>query len=473
MPISKLRKRDVIIAGGGPAGIIAAIAAARNGADTLLIEQNGYVGGTAAMGLPMLSFHNNRGEQIVAGIPWELITRLKEMDEAVVVRMAGGSSSAGAGGGAQRNALYKGGSVYAAMSVPVRPEAFKYAAWKMLEEAGVEVLLYTYVTRVVSTGGKVTGIVLENKSGRQRVDGKCIVDCTGDGDVAALSGAPFEKGRSADGVTQPLTMLFVLGGIDLDRAEAEGVAVRRNMEVVDSPVWQSFYRKYDIRLDRWKDRLLKDFPRSGVDKGFILRYWGDGVCYGGNMLHVPYYDASKGEELSRAVVEGRNLVWNLVRFMRENVPGFDRVHLVNTYNIGVRESRRITGHYLLTYEDVIEARRHEDDIALNGYFVDIHDYDGSWFHLPDRGTQIKDYGSYGIPYRCLLPQSVDRLLVAGRCLSTSHEAHASARVMGTCMAMGQAAGTAAALSVRGRTTPRALDSKKLLEALEAQGAMVR
>jgi ribulose 1,5-bisphosphate synthetase/thiazole synthase len=470
MAVQTLQKRDVVIAGGGPAGIIAAVAAARNGANTLLIEKSGYVGGVAATGLPLLSFHDNRGERIVSGIPWELITRLKNSEEAVVVRLAGASSSTG---GVQGSALYEGGAVFSANSVPVRPEAFKYMAWEMLKEAGVEILLYTYVTDITRSDGRVTGLVIENKSGRQEIPAECIVDCTGDGDVAFLSGASFEKGRRGDGVTQPMTMLFALGGIDLDRAEAEEVAIRRNTEVIDSDVWNSFYRKYDIVLNKWKDRLLKDFPHSGVDKGFILRYWGDGVCYGGNMLHVPYYDASKGEELSKAVVEGRSLVWNLARFMRDNVPGFEHAHLINTFDMGVRESRRITGDYTLTYEDVIEARRHEDDVALNGYFVDIHDYDGSWFHMPKKGTQIKDYGSYGIPYRCLLPKDIDGLLVAGRCLSTTHEAHASARVMGTCMALGQAAGTAAALSVAGNILPRALDIQKLLETIEAQGAIVR
>ena len=463
-------KKDVIVAGGGPAGIIAAIAAARNGANTLLIEQNGYVGGTAATGLPLLSFHNNRGERIVSGIPWELISRLMEMDEAVVVRMASTSSQ---NSNAQVGALYEGGAVFSSTSVPVRPEAFKYAAWEMLEEAGVEILLYTHVTDVIRSSGSVTGLVIENKSGRQEISADCVIDCTGDGDVAFLSGADFEKGRKEDGITQPMTMLFAIGGIDLDGAEKEGVAVRRNTEVLDSQTWSAFYRKYDIVLDKWKDELVRRFPNSGVDSGFILRYWGDGVCYGGNMLHVTRYDASNAAELSKAVVEGRSLVWNLVKFMREHVPGFERARLVHAFDIGVRESRRINGDYSLTYDDVIEARRHDDDVALNGYFVDIHDYDGRWFHMPKKGTQIKGYGSYGIPYGCLLPRSIDGLLVSGRCLSATHEAHASARVMGTCMALGQAAGTAAALSVKDSLTPRALDRKKLLAALEAQGAMIR
>ena len=245
------------------------------------------------------------------------------------------------------------------------------------------------------------------------------------------------------------------------------------MEVIDSESWSTFYRKYDIGLGNWADELVRRFPNSGVDSGFILRYWGDGVCYGGNMLHVPRYDASNGRELTQAVVEGRSLVWNLIKFMREHVPGFECARLVHAFDIGVRESRRITGDYTLTYDDVIEARRHDDDVALNGYFVDIHDYDGGWFHMPKKGTQIKGYGSYGIPYRCLLPRDTDGLLVAGRCLSTTHEAHASARVMGTCMALGQAAGTAAALSQRENLTPRALDRKKLLATLEEQGAMIR
>jgi hypothetical protein len=270
-----------------------------------------------------------------------------------------------------------------------------------------------------------------------------------------------------------MTMLFMMTGVDLERAEAENIAFPRTRKIVDSEQWSSFFRKADIRLEKWVDELKEQFPNSGIERGFMIRYWGDGVFYGGNMLHIPHYDASKGEELSKAVIEARSMLWRLARFLRQNVPGFENAHLIQTFPIGIRETRRILGDYKLTVEDVLDAQRHEDDVVLNGYFVDIHGYDGTWLHIPEGGTQVKDYGSYGIPYRCLLPRGVEGLLLAGRCLSASHEAHSSARVMGTCMGMGEAAGTAAALSVKRGVTPRALDAKELCKTLEEQGAMIR
>jgi len=454
--------RDVVVAGGGPAGIIAALAAARNGAKTLLVEQNSFVGGTAVTGLPLNGFHNNRGEQIVKGIPWELVSRLMESGDAVLARNVG-----------TKGPLGKGGEEFISDNIPVRPEAFKYAAWEMLRNEGVELLLHTFVSDVVMSKNIVTGLVIENKSGRQVIPAGNVVDCTGDGDVAFLAGAPFEKGRKPDGKMQPMTMLFMMTGIDLDRAEAENIAFPRNRRVVGSAEWESFYRKADVRLDRWVDELKKEFPHSGIERGFMIRYWGDGVYYGGNMLHIPYYDASVGEELSNAVTEARSILWRLTEFLRKNVPGFENVHLIHTFNIGIRETRRIMGDYELTYEDVVDAKRHEDDVALNGYFVDIHDYDGSWLYIPEKGTQVKDHGAYGIPYRCLLPRDVEGLVIAGRCLSATHEAHSSARVMGTCMAMGEAAGTGASLSIKEGVGPRDVNRETLLTTLENQGATIK
>jgi hypothetical protein len=154
------------------------------------------------------------------------------------------------------------------------------------------------------------------------------------------------------------------------------------------------------------------------------------------------------------------------------VPGFETCHLVQTFDIGVRETRRITGDHVLTYEDVVGARRHYDDVVLNGYFVDIHDYSGDWLHKPSGPTQVIGGGAYGIPYRCLLPREVEGLLIAGRCLSATHEAHSSARVMATCMGMGQAVGTAAGLAVQQGVAPRQLEAAALRRTLASQGALI-
>ena len=454
---------DVLVVGGGPAGIMAALAAARMGSRTVLVEREGFVGAHATMGLPLNAFHNNRGEQIVGGIPWEVISRLKDMGEAceVINTMTEGP-------------LGCKGAEFILRSIPVRPEAFKYVALDMLSNAGVEVLLHSVFCDVLMTGNSVGGVVVETKSGREVIPARCVVDCSGDGDVAAIAGAPYEKGRRPDGLLQPMTNLFVMSNVDLDRAEKTGNLRVREMQPLDPPEeWRVHYRKCDVKLGNFKEQLAHWFPgMSGLERGFQIRNWGDGVIYAGNMVHIPGLDGSDRDGLSEAEIRGKRFVWRLVEFVRTYVPGFENSHLITSYNIGIRETRRILGDYYLTYEDVLAGQRHEDDIVLNGYFVDIHDYKGDWLHIPERGTQVKDHGSYGIPYRCLLPQKVEGLLVAGRCLSASHEAHSSARVMGTCMGMGHAAGAAASLAAQKGITPRELDPRLLRETLLKQGAIL-
>ncbi len=454
---------DVVVAGGGTAGIVAAIAAARMGSRTLLVEQNGFVGGTAVMGLPILGFHNNREERIVGGIPWELMERLFKLDAAADLRLLEEGGQIG-----------RGTPEYCARQIGVYPEAFKAVALEMLREAGVEIILHTWVTDVLLEGRRVAGLVVENKSGRTAIPAGAVVDCTGDGDVAARAGAPFERGRPGDQVTQPLTMLFALSQVDLDRAEQAGAATRRNQEVLGSEYWRTHYHCSHILLKQWQAELDREFPElAGTMIRFNIRDWGEGVYWAGNMLHIPRLDASDGDQLTRAEILGRDFVWRLSEFLRGHVPGFERCHLVGTFHqIGVRETRRILGEYYLTYEDVLEARRFEDGIALCGYWVDIHDHKGVWLHIPGQGTQVKAGGAYAIPYRCLVPKEVDGVLVAGRCLSASHEAQASARVMAQCMAMGEAAGTAAALAVRTGATLRTLDSALLRQTLLERGAFV-
>ncbi|MGM0401835.1 MAG: FAD-dependent oxidoreductase [Chloroflexota bacterium] len=463
MVLQTMNPTEVVVAGGGPAGMIAAIAAARTGAKTLLVEQGGSVGGLAVVELPLLSFHNNREERIVEGIPLQLIERLEEMNAAAEVRNTAVGPPRG-----------RGSLKYNARAIRCDPEALKYAALEMLHEAGGELLLHTYASDVVMAGEAVAGLVVENKSGRVVIPAERIVDCTGDGDVAARAGAPFEKGRPDDGSMQPMTPFFLLSNVDAERAMEAGAVVKRPWEVVDSEVWQERCRTYSVRLESWKEEMRRDIPEyADLLTGFgAADQNGDGVWFCGNMIHIPAMDATDGQELSRAEFQGQRLVWRMVQFLRRRVPGFEGCHLVMTFpQIGVRESRRIRGEYRLTYDDVVEGRRFDDVVALCGYRVDIHGYDGGpVYNEPERGTQVKDYGSYDIPYGCLVPQRVENLLVAGRCISGTHEAHASYRVMGTCMATGHAAGTAAALSTGEGVSPRGLDMELLQQTLLAQGA---
>jgi hypothetical protein len=245
------------------------------------------------------------------------------------------------------------------------------------------------------------------------------------------------------------------------------------MQTMGSPRWEARCRGYNVDLSPYRRELRQEMPEFGsILNAFNAFDYGTGVLYCGNMIHIPGLDGSDSRSLTRAEMAGRTLVWRLVQFLRRHVDGFQDAHLVTTLPwIGVRETRRIMGDYVLGYEDVVEARRFDDVIGLCGYRVDIHGYDGGpVYDEPAQGTQVKDYGAYDVPYRVLLPRQVEDLLVAGRCVSATHEAQGSLRVMGTCMGMGHAAGTAAALSVQEGVSPRALSVSLLTEALLDQGA---
>jgi 2-polyprenyl-6-methoxyphenol hydroxylase-like FAD-dependent oxidoreductase len=457
MAISLEAGTQVIVAGGGPAGIVAALAAARTGASTLLIERNGFVGGEAATGLPLLAFHDNRDQPIVKGIPWEIVTRLVDNKAASEVR---------------NTEPPPGQHFFTSRIIAIDPEAFKYVALQMLQEAGVELLLHSQVSDVVLNGEALNGLVVENKSGRVVIPANRVIDCSGDGDIAARAGVPFEKGRPGDHAMQPLTLMFILGGIDLDKA-LEGNAVRLRRHALGPQPWKSHYRSFSFDLTPWAEELGREFPEF---RGKLRRFsgWslGDGIVHGGNFLHIPWVDGTDAKQLSQAEVKARMLVWRLCQFLRERAPGFENAQMISTMgHVGVRETRRIMGEYCLTYEDVLEAKQFEDVVTLCGYFVDIHDYSGGPDFLnPSKGDVIKEGGAYDIPYRCMVPKIADNLLISGRCISATHEAQASLRVMGTAMGLGHAAGTAAALSLQAKVSPRDLNVQQLQQMLLRQGA---
>lgn len=437
---------DVIVAGGGPSGILAAIASARNGAKTLLVEKYGFLGGMATNALvgPIQSFHATPELQAVNGIAEEVIQRLKEI---------GGTP------GHVRDMIG-----FVPTITPVDVEKLKYVYQEMILESGVHLQLHTTVIDVEKDDSTITALKLHNKSGVLTVRGSVFIDCTGDGDVISLAKIPFEKGRKKDGLAQPMSMMFRVGGVDLEK-------VRYYMEtnpdefVLDED-WDSmpfiavsgFFKHIeqakengDFTIER--DRVLFfELPTKGE------------VSI--NMTRVIRYDATNGEALSNAEVIGRRQVMEVVDFLVKYIPGFESAVLITCgTQIGVRESRRLIGEYILTGEDVVSGRKFPDVIALGTYPIDIHSPDGDELNV----IKMQPGTIYHIPYRTITNKMVPNLLVAGRCISATHEALASARVTPTAMSIGQVAGTAAALASKQNLHPNELEVKELQRVLRDQG----
>jgi len=414
---------DVIVAGAGSAGMVAAVAAARNGARTLLIDRAGFLGGTSTAVLDtMYAFYapGERQEKVVAGIPDEVVARTEAYD-AVLRR----PNTFGSGTGITYN-----------------PETLKRVWDDLAAEAGVRVLLQTLVTGAMKESDRVTGVRFVNKGGAHTARGAVVIDASGDADVVAAAGGRFElAGR--DSAQQTLTTTFRMANVG--------------------------ERALSVKKDQLH-ALMREANQSGRfvlprEEGSVHRTPDAGVM-ATIMTRVPGVAPDDIEGLSRAEAAGRAQANEYFRFLKSMVPGYEAAVLVATSPwIGVRETRRIVGDYQITGEDVLAARRFDDGIARCGAPIEDHHVgrDTRWAYIPDGGT-------YTIPFRCLLPDGLEGIVVAGRCLSSSHDAHASARSIGTCMAMGQAAGTAAAIAVAGRTTPRDVPIATLLATLDAQGA---
>lgn len=438
---------QVIVLGGGPSGFAAALAAARNGARVTLVERHSFVGGNMTIGLCMHTFHNKLGSRIIEGIPAEFIRRMQK---------AGGS----AGPVAIRNAhMYS--------TTPVDVELVKLVAHGMLVEAGVDVHFDAPLAAVHRRGDAIEAIDVATKQGIQRVAGDLFVDASGDGDLAAGAGVPFELGRPGDGKVQPASMVFTVEHVDLPRAlaragkgVAEHVTPYSGGEVI--PVW------FSLTTTPWNDVIERKGCFLGQDREW---WWGNSVrpgIFNINASRVLLRDATDPAQYSAAVREGMRQVDQMLEFLTEHVDGFEGARLVRIAPfLGVRESRRVQGDYLLTEDDVVAATLFPDRIALAGYPVDIHDVNAG------TGIVFKGIGrtgTYSIPYRCLLAHGCRNLLLAGRCMSTTHGAHAGTRVMVTSMAVGEAAGVAAGLAAARGGSPREVEVATLQDRLRAQGA---
>ncbi|TDD69052.1 FAD-dependent oxidoreductase [Jiangella aurantiaca] len=453
---------DVIVCGGGPSGFIAAIAAARSGARTLLVERYGFLGGMPTVSwLGPISPFYFRDERVIAGVPQEFVERMVA---------AGGST------GHIRCTNPHGSGSYLCF---YDRETYKWTAMSMYLEAGGTPLLHTWIADALVEDGRVTGIVVANKSGRREIRAKVVVDATGDGDVAARAGAAHTVGNGA-GRSQPATLMFDMTGVDTAR-------VKQYMDDhLDDFEWASEFVPVSPYSDRLPQQhfvgqgfldlvakgLREDRLHLGRDSMLFLTTVQHGVLHF-NSTRVADVDATDAESLTRGEIEGRRQVMSLSRYLIENVPGFERAALAGTGTaLGIRESRHITGGYVLTGADVVGGARF-DDVVSRGYFpIDIHNltgkegYEGggTWRDLDD---------TYDVPMRSLIPRDLEGLVIAGRAISADHDAHGSFRTQGGVMAIGHAAGVLAATAAASSGQVRETDHRAVQERLLEQGASLR
>ena len=414
-------RAGVVVCGGGPAGLCAAVAAAQEGAEVLLLERYGFLGGMATAGLvnPFMPYYTG-GKLINRGLFEAIITCLRE---------AGGWTAREDDRG--RDAF--------------DPEVLKQVGLEMALEAGVRLRLHTLLAAVQAEGGRVRRLVVAGKAGLEAVEGEVFVDATGDGDLAAWAGAPYGEGRPQDGRCQPMTLNFNLGGVDEDRLPSrEEISAR----------YQAAQRRGELTNPR--ENVLWFYTTRPGEIHF-------------NTTRVLGRRGTDPEDLTQAEIEARRQVTEMLAFLRREISGFERSYLLATAcQIGVRESRRIAGDYVLTVEDVLGARDFPDGIARGCYPVDIHNPAGT-------GTEIRSLpegASYALPYRCLLPRGLDNVLVAGRPISCDHGAHSSLRVMPIAACLGEAAGVAAARALERRGEPRRVDTEALRARLRERKAVV-
>lgn len=442
--IKVIAEVDVLVVGGGPAGVCAAVGAAQTGASVFLVERHGFLGGmwTAGMVLTLAGFNSwlRPYPRCVAGVAGEWLARATAL------------------GGAEDNESWVLNS---------DPETMKLVADALLEEHHVQCLYHTWGVLPILAESRVVGAFIENKDGRGAILAQVTVDCSGDGDIFARAGAPWEKGDSL----QPMTMPFRIGNINLspqvDIRAPVRIPIGPEAVVLRDPLLSDFAsRRHDVPVD-------KDSMREAKARGELPMY--GGPWWGGlekdiawvNTTRV-YGDASVAADLTRAEIQARQNVHTLMAYFKEHILGFENARLLHTSTqIGVRETRRLIGEYTLTGDDIRNRRTFGDSIAVGCWPIDVHPSEGQVgvhaMHVPL---------PYQIPYRALVPQQVDGLLAAGRCISVDRDALGSMRVGATCAAIGHAAGAAAGLAARAGTEPRGVDVEKVRAELMRQRAIV-
>ena len=430
---------DVVVVGGGPAGLAASVSAAKHGARTLLVERYGFLGGMGTAGgvtnfAGLYGRKNGAMQQVVHGVVDDLLARIDAL---------GGLNAPQ--DGMQGRIRVRSYDV----------SAYKCAADQLLLASGVQLLFHAWAAAVVMQDRQISALVVETKSGRQAIRARCFIDCSGDADVAHFAGVPFELGDGHGSALFPSTM-FRVGHVDASRA----LAAVGEFKAINTLMAQSQARE----PGRYK------FPREGA----ILRPQKNPAEWRANVTQIrnaqgTAMDATDARQLSDGELEGRRQITEYFRFLRNEVPGFEQSAIVDIApQVGIRETRRIQGLYALSGEDILSSARFDDTIGINAWPMELH-ADGRIDWQFPRNVDAAEGRAYNdLPWRMLVPTTVSNLLVAGRCASMTHEGQSAARASGGCFVMGQAAGTAAALLNKDQTFAD-IDIRQLQQLLRQDG----
>jgi len=450
---------DVIVIGAGSAGIAAALGAAQNGAHTLLLESGPFAGGELLSGLPIDGCLNARGEWIVGGVVREILDAANKL-------------------GGYIGPVFDWRLNY---GVCFDPEIIKLVIIEKLAQSKVKTWLHTFAENVVMEGRKIQGIMALNKSGRHLLTAKTYIDCSGDGDIAAMAGAPWEKG-SAQGTLQPVSLVFRMGNVDYQkylsfmRDNPEQFTLAEN-PIIDKTPAECAAAVYEKGLPFCVLDARSTFLGNAIKSGEM--YPSTGIFMwptslqrrevGLNSTRLAGVDATNTAALSEALSTLSQQVGMCLSFLRNSAPGFENAHISGVApRVGIRETRRILGEYVLTADDVLAGKKFDDGVAKGSHHIDLHGKGTDQERIP-----VRDGKSYDIPFCSLIPQNIQNLLVAGRCFSSTREANGSARVMGPCLSMGQAAGTAAALMVNNSSeNVRDVSVEQLRATLKQHGAII-
>jgi hypothetical protein len=444
---------DVIVVGGGTAGLIAGIAAARRGAKTLIIERGGFLGGNAATGMNLGGFFDGDETQVVRGIPQEFVDRALEL-------------KAGRG-----HVFFRDMDRWISSTASIDPEAYKLIALEKVEASGCKVWFYTAFIRAEAQDGNVTAIEVSTKTGIRKLTAKTFVDASGDADVSTSVGAEFERGGGKR--QQAVTCMFRVSHVDLPKVER---FMEEKINTDGKTPWT--FENAPLRASHKYWTPWKVFPEEAhrFARQFGIYYHGrDGEIFV-NCTHT-HLDSLEPQDIAESTARLFKQAADVLDFMVERIPGFENASLTQVYDLGIRESRRIIGDYKLTVEDIAAFKTFDDVVAMGAYPPDLHDAHGGEIVIHGKGIDAEEGDNgypnnpgYQIPYRSLLPATLNNVAVAGRCISASFEAQAGTRGMGPCGAIGQAAGTAAALAAERGVGLRDVPVKDIQAALLEDGA---